>query len=263
VTRSRSLRRLVPDPGLFDRFVAGESSRSLGRDYGVSHTTIGRFMRSARATPGLDEARRRAREQRQAQDADRADQGQAEEDVRRRAQEQERRDAELETWYRSARAPTRGTEYMAWLDQNEAPRYLSSKERQSVNDELAEKAVAAGGGIEEVIQATGLRTWQNVYRLIDPEILVRALANQRHHTRKNQLPTAGFRRLKPDAALISRRAAGEPLRRLAREYGVTHTTLSRYLRRPAVAKELRSQQRELEKLRRRSNAPAREALRSS
>ncbi len=34
-----------------------------------------------------------------------------------------------------------------------------------------------------------------------------------------------LRRLVPDAELIRRRAAGEPLRELARDYEVAHTTL--------------------------------------
>ncbi len=47
-----------------------------------------------------------------------------------------------------------------------------------------------------------------------------------------------LRRLQPDAELLRRRAAGEPLRELAPAYGVAHTTLSRYLRRPEVVKQL-------------------------
>jgi DNA-binding transcriptional MocR family regulator len=247
-TRSRSLRRLVPDPELFDRFVAGESSRSLGRDYGVAHTTILRDMRRPEAAVELRAARRRLRGKWRARAAERADKRQAEADVRRRAREEARRDRELDTWYSSATA--RASEYEVWLDQREAPRYLSSKERVSVSYELAEKAVSAGGGVEEVIEATGLRTWQHVYRLISAQVVARALTNARGR-RTGQLPTEGFRRLGPDAALITRRAAGEPLRSLAEEYEVSHTTLSRYFRRPAVAKELRSRRREQDKQRRR------------
>jgi hypothetical protein len=47
------------------------------------------------------------------------------------------------------------------------------------------------------------------------------------------------RKLQPDDALLRRRAAGEPLRDLARDYGVRHTTLSRYFRRPEVVKQLK------------------------
>jgi hypothetical protein len=45
-------------------------------------------------------------------------------------------------------------------------------------------------------------------------------------------------RLVPDDALVSLRAAGETLRALGREYGVAHTTLVRYFRRPEVVREL-------------------------
>jgi len=174
-TRSRALRRLVPDPELFERFVAGEPSRSLGRDYGVAHTTILRDMRRPEAAVELREARRRLREKRHARAVERAEKRKADEDVRRRAREEARRDRELDTWYRSA--PRRASEHEAWLDQRDAPRYLSSKERMSISDELAETAVSAGGGLEEVIEATGLRTWQNVYRLINAQVVARALAN--------------------------------------------------------------------------------------
>ena len=47
-----------------------------------------------------------------------------------------------------------------------------------------------------------------------------------------------LRKLVPDAELIRRRAAGEPLRELASDYDVEHTTLGRYFKRPEVAKQL-------------------------
>ena len=46
-----------------------------------------------------------------------------------------------------------------------------------------------------------------------------------------------LRKLVPDAELIRRRAAGEPLRELASDYDVVHTTLGRYFKRPEVAKQ--------------------------
>jgi len=48
-----------------------------------------------------------------------------------------------------------------------------------------------------------------------------------------------LRRLQADAELVRRRAAGETLRELACDYGVAHTTLSRYFARPEVAKQLK------------------------
>ena len=43
--------------------------------------------------------------------------------------------------------------------------------------------------------------------------------------------------------LLRRRASGEPLRLLARDYQVTHTSLGRYFGRPAVASELKQTER--------------------
>src|SRR6266508_2613099 len=46
-----------------------------------------------------------------------------------------------------------------------------------------------------------------------------------------------------DEALFRRRAGGEPFRDLAPDYGVRHTTLSRYFARPEAAKELKRMER--------------------
>jgi len=48
-----------------------------------------------------------------------------------------------------------------------------------------------------------------------------------------------LRRLEADHELVRRRAAGKTLRELACDYGVAHTTLSRYFARPEVAKQLK------------------------
>ena len=48
-----------------------------------------------------------------------------------------------------------------------------------------------------------------------------------------------LRRLVPDRELIRRKAADEPLRQLALDYDVSHTTLGRFFKRPEVAKELK------------------------
>jgi hypothetical protein len=48
-----------------------------------------------------------------------------------------------------------------------------------------------------------------------------------------------LRRLTPDAELFRRRAAGETVRELAPDYGVSHTTLSRFFARPEARKELK------------------------
>jgi hypothetical protein len=65
------------------------------------------------------------------------------------------------------------------------------------------------------------------------------VAKQQRQARRRRL-----RKLVPDAGLIRRRAAGEPLRELAPDYDdVAHTTLGRYFKRPEVAKQLRAEQR--------------------
>jgi len=70
-----------------------------------------------------------------------------------------------------------------------------------------------------------------------PEVakLVKQAANTKRGRR--------LRRLVPDPELIRRRAASEPLRELASDYDVAHTTLGRYFERPEVAKQLRAEQR--------------------
>jgi hypothetical protein len=54
-----------------------------------------------------------------------------------------------------------------------------------------------------------------------------------------------LRRLVPDAELLRRRLAGEPLRELAHGYGVAHTTLGRYFDRPDVKAQLRQVRQQL------------------
>ena len=54
---------------------------------------------------------------------------------------------------------------------------LTRADLHSQNDEIAARVVAAGGGMQEVIAATDLRTRENVLGLIDPAILVQALDN--------------------------------------------------------------------------------------
>jgi hypothetical protein len=54
-----------------------------------------------------------------------------------------------------------------------------------------------------------------------------------------------LRKLVPDDELIRRRAAGEPLRPLASDYGVAHTTLMDYFERPEVAREIKQAEKQL------------------
>jgi hypothetical protein len=238
VTRFRRLRVWAPDEALLKRLAAGESYHSLGRSYGVSHTTVSAYCRRPEVIARVGELRRRQQAERRALREQRVEERRAEKKLRARARAEAKLDRAHEAWRRSAK-PWRRSEEEVWLDERDAPPGSPSWERWSNNDDEAEKTVAAGGGIEEVMQATGFRTRLAVYESIDPQIVVRAIRNDRRRQRSTQLPTNGLRRLKPDPVLISRRAAGEPLRQLAADYGVSHTTLSRYFRRDEAKKLLR------------------------
>jgi hypothetical protein len=197
------------------------------------------YCRRPEVVARVGELRRRQQAERTALKEQRALERRAEKEVRARADAEAKLDEAHEAWRRSAK-PRRRSEEEVWLDERDAPPGVPSWERWSINDEEAEKTIAAGGGVEEVMQATGFRTRLAVYESIDPQIVVRAMRNDRRRQRTTQLPTDGLRRLKPDPALISRRAASEPLRQLAPDYGVSHTTLSRYFRQSEVKKLLRS-----------------------
>jgi lambda repressor-like predicted transcriptional regulator len=203
VKRHRRLRRLVPDAELLRRRAAGETLRALAADYGMAHTTLGRYFARAEVVRQLREA---GQGERRAAATRRVAERRAERAIRRQAKEQ----AAL------ARA----------------------QDLRSRNDELAERAVEAGGGIEAVIEATGLRTRENVLRAIDPTILVHAFDNDAASAAAGPPDRARLRRLVPDPELVRRRAAGETLRRLASDYGVAHTTLGRWFDRPEVARQL-------------------------
>jgi hypothetical protein len=82
------LRRLAPDSALFRRRAAGEPLRELGRDYGVAHTTLGRYFARPEAVRELKRATRLNRAEQRAADARRRTQEQAERAARRRAKQQ-------------------------------------------------------------------------------------------------------------------------------------------------------------------------------
>ena len=237
MSKSRRLRRLVPDEALFNRRAAGEPLRVLAPDYGVAHSTLSRHFRKPEAKLELREARRRLRAERRARGAEERDQVQ---DVRMRARLDAEHDRQLEAWER--RPPGRSGK-AGRIDQRRAPRGLHSRDRYSESDQVAEKVVEAGGGVEQISEATSLRGRKNVYRNIDPQIMRRALANDSKFPANARPDDRGLRKFRPDCELIRRRATGEVLRSLAADYRVSHTTLSRYFRRETVAKQLRMQQR--------------------
>ena len=219
----------------------------LAADYGVSHTTLSRYFARPEVVRRLQEARRDLGAERRASAARRAAERRLEREVRRQAREQAavERAGQAAAASRLARPRRRRSPYEAWLDEHDARLPLRRADLHSRADELAARAVAAGGATEAVLEATGLRTRENVPRLIDPAILVRAHDNQAAPTAAAEPERGRLRRLVPDRELVRRRAAGETLRLLARDYGVSHTTLSRYFARPEVARELRAARRRL------------------
>ena len=136
------MRRLVADVELVRRRAAGETLRVLAADYGVAHTTLGRYFARPEVVRQLREA---GQGERRAAATRRVAERRAERAIRRQAKEQT----------------------------------ALARDLRSRNDELAERAVEAGGGIEAVIEATGLRTRENVLGAIDPTILVHAFDSAR------------------------------------------------------------------------------------
>jgi hypothetical protein len=222
--------------------------RVLAAEYGVAHTTLGRYFARPEVTRQLREAGRAVRAERRAAATRRAVEQRLQRQVRKRVQEQAARARERArhaTPGGSTAPRPRRSAHQAWLDERAARRPPTRAELRSRSDQLAERAVASGGGIEAVIEATGLRSRENVLRLIDPAILVRAFDNEAAIAAAAEPGRDRLRRLVPDHQLLRRRAAGEPLRRLAAECGVAHTTLGRWFARPEVASQLRELARRL------------------
>jgi len=184
--RRRRLRRLVPDAELIRRRAAGEPLRELASDYGVAHTTLGRYFERPEVVKQLKQASEQLRTAERAEVARRAAERRQEQEVRRqarkqatgeRAQERRARAAEREL---SSRRPGARGGLAAWLDERDQREPLTRADLHSWNDETAARVVDAGGGMQDVIEATDLRTRENVLGLIDPAILTRAFDNDAH-----------------------------------------------------------------------------------
>jgi lambda repressor-like predicted transcriptional regulator len=242
VAVNRAPRRLVHDAELVRRRAAGESLRSLAADYGVVHTTLSRYFARKDVAAQLRAARRALGAEGRAAKARRVAERQLERTVRRQAKEEV---ALARSFSEGGVQPRRArrSDFEAWLDDRDARRPLLPQDLRSRSDELAAGAAESGGGIDALIEATGLRTLENLVRNIDPAILVRAYDNDAAARAFAPPDGSRLRRLSPDLELLHRRAAGEPLRRLARDYGVTHTTLGRWFARPSVAREINKLQR--------------------
>jgi hypothetical protein len=172
----RRPRRLVPDPELIRRRAAGEPLRELASDYGVAHTTLGRYFERAEVATQIKQAEKQLR-------ADQGARRRLEREVRRQAREQaaaerkQARRARAAARERSSRRRRVRSDYEAWLDERDARFPRTRAELHSRADEAAARVVVAGGGSQTVIEATGLRTLENVVRRIDPAILRRAFDN--------------------------------------------------------------------------------------
>ena len=163
--RYRRLRRLVPDADLVRRGAAGETLRELSADYGVAHTTLSRYFQRPQVALEVGEARRQQREAAARQARDERLQRRAEREVRRRAKQQRALERQRESARAAAQAVgrrrRRGSAYMRWLDERDARQPVMRADSSSRNDQLADQAIAADGGLQEVLEATGLRTLEN------------------------------------------------------------------------------------------------------
>jgi len=181
--RQRRLRRLVPDAELIRRRAAGETLRELAPDYDVEHTTLGRFFERPEVAKELKEAVRQLRLAERVKAERLAEKRRLEREVRKKAKEQARREREdarrieAELTVRASRRRRPRDRFGARLDERAARRPPPRADWDSRSDEIAAEVVAAGGGMQAVIDATNLRTLENVTRLIDPTILKRALDN--------------------------------------------------------------------------------------
>ena len=88
----------------------------------------------------------------------------SDQEVRRKAREQAAREREDARRVRAVvaerTAPQRRprSDYEAWLDERDERRPLTRADLHTQIDEIAARVVAAGGGMQDVIDASGLRT---------------------------------------------------------------------------------------------------------
>jgi hypothetical protein len=179
--RRRRLRKLVPDEELIRRRAADEPLRELASDYNVAHTTLGRFFERPDVVRQLRQARQELRAGERALANRRSAERRLELETRRNAKEQAA--AELAQARAAARTIERAqgrrprTGYEAWLDERDARVPWTRADLHSTHDQTAARVVAEGGGIQAIIEATDLRSLDNVRRSIDPAILAQAYDN--------------------------------------------------------------------------------------
>ena len=179
--RRRRLRKLVPDQELIRRRAADEPLRELAPDYNVMHTTLGRFFERPDVARQLRQVRQELRAGERALARRRSAERRLELEIRRKAKEQAA--AELEQARAAAGITERAgrrrprTGYEGWLDERDARVPWTRADLHSTHDQTAARIVAEGGGMQAIIEATDLRTLDNVTRSIDPAILAQAYDN--------------------------------------------------------------------------------------
>jgi hypothetical protein len=179
--RRRRLRKLVPDEELIRRRAADEPLRDLASDYNVVHSTLGRFFERPEVVRQLRQARQELRAGERALASRRSAERRLELEIRRKAKEQAA--AELAQARAAARTNERAqgrrprTGYEGWLDERDARVPWTRADLHSTHDQTAARIVAEGGGIQAIIEATDLRSLDNVTRSIDPAILTQAYDN--------------------------------------------------------------------------------------
>lgn len=184
--KPRKLRKLVPDEDLFRRRAADEPLRQIAADYGVTHTTLGRFFERPDSEKQITLARKQLREEARAVREREASQRRLEREVRSKARAQEiseRKQARQTSAVLAEQASRQrqypAGSYEAWLNEQDLRRRsFTRRELHSTFDKQAEEVVAAGGGIQDVLEVTGLRTRKQVDELIDPAIVRDAFNNE-------------------------------------------------------------------------------------
>ena len=179
---------------------AGLTQQAAGRELGVDERTIRRWTKLPGFESELAKARTRQERERARQ---RAHQRRADTAGRRRARQHPARErerakpapsaelgreeqpaAERKRPPAAARSAREGGRILSSADgephsqdEQEAPLLLPRGDLHSGAEHAAARAVLAGGGMQAVIEASGLRSLENVLRLIDPAILARARQN--------------------------------------------------------------------------------------
>jgi len=131
----------------------------------------------------LKEAATQLRAEERALAARRENERRLEREVRRKAREQTAREREGERRAAAVVAEQAGrlrrprNPYEAWLDERDRRRPLTRADLRCQLDDIAERVIGQGGGMQEVLEATGLRSLENVVKCIDPAILKGAYDN--------------------------------------------------------------------------------------